>query len=85
MTMNKQFFVDYLLKTPTSNKGHHLVGYRQIQHSYVSKLLFNFFHCNIYIFVSCLSSPHICVLFIGYANRKTCGNANIQPCRDCTK
>ena len=41
-----------------------------------------FYHCYIYIYPMCFYL-HICVLLIGYDNRGTCKNANMQPYRDC--
>ena len=49
-------------------------------------LLFNnIYFSSIVIYILYFSYPYICVLFIGYDNRKTCGNANMQPCRECTQ
>jgi hypothetical protein len=41
----------------------------------------SFIHIYIYIYIY----PHNCVLFIGYDNKKTCRNVNMQSCRECTQ
>ena len=37
------------------------------------------------IYILWFSCSYICVLFVGYDNRRTCGNVNMQPCRDCAQ
>ena len=60
-------------------------GYMLFVSTY-QNLLFNIIHfSSIVIYILYFSYPHICVLFIGYDNRRTCENANMQPCRNCTQ
>jgi hypothetical protein len=61
--------------------GGHMLLVNTYQTSFINVIQFS----STLIYILYFSYHHICVLFIGYDNKRTCGNTNIQPCRDSTQ